>query len=209
MQNHIAMTLFIHLLLSATHQEYKAGVPNGGFVILKRGQWLTGRKRLATEIGASEQQVRTALALLVGLEIITIRPTKRFSLITIVKYEDYQTISSEATNRVTTQQPPDNHLITTKQEEENKRTKEVRDQFDLFWVKYPRRVGKAKALVAWNNMTSKERSGALGAIDSHIALWEKEERKTPFIPHPTSWLHAQSWDDEIEKMITMKSPWGT
>lgn len=90
--------VFIHLLLRARWDE--------GYwkkVKLQRGQIAIGRKTLAKETGLSEQQVRTALAHLKSTNEITIESTNRFSVITIVNYDLYQSEQIESTNESTSE----------------------------------------------------------------------------------------------------------
>jgi asparagine N-glycosylation enzyme membrane subunit Stt3 len=101
---------------------------------------------LAGELGVTEQRVRTALLLLEGLGIITSNSTNRYSIITIVKYEEYQNVKDKVASNSTNKQPTNNQQITTKQEEDNKRTKEYNKAFESIWLDYPknRRGDKAK-----------------------------------------------------------------
>ena len=71
--------------------------------------------------------------------------------------------------------------------------------FEEWWVAYPqgRRVKKAKALVIWGRMTSEERVMALAALGQHTEMWVREGRPIDKIPHPTTWLNARQWEDEI------------
>ena len=77
--------VFLHLLLTANHKEKKWQ----GNTIL-RGQKLTSLEHLSKEVGLSVQQTRTALNKLKLTNEITIKSTNKNTLITIVKYSDYQ-----------------------------------------------------------------------------------------------------------------------
>lgn len=89
-------TLFIHLLLKAS---YKDTEWNG--IEVKRGQVITSRQHLAEETGLTEQQVRTSIKKLQSTNEITIKPTNKYSLITIEKYGFYQTDNIKSTNEIT------------------------------------------------------------------------------------------------------------
>lgn len=107
--------LFIHLLLSANHKD-KAwkGIP------VKRGQVITGRKQLSDDTGISEQQLRTCINRLKSTSEITIQPTNRFSLITIIRYEEFQGEStSENEDESTNDQPATNQQSTTTKKDKN------------------------------------------------------------------------------------------
>jgi len=69
--------------------------------------------------------------------------------------------------------------------------------FDEFWNLYPRKVGKKKCRTAWKNLTQTQRASAITAIGAHVAYWERAGRSSETIPHPTTWIHGESWDDEI------------
>lgn len=94
--NNDTFKLWVHLLLSA---EYEDTMRDG--VMVRRGQVKTGRKRLAQETNMSEQQIRNQLNNLQKTNEITIKTTNKYSLITILKYEEYQGRHQNATNKTT------------------------------------------------------------------------------------------------------------
>lgn len=118
--------LFIHLLLTANHEDKKWK----GKKILK-GQLLTSRSNLAKQCGLTVQQVRTALDKLSVTNEITIKTTKGKNygshLISILNWEKYQ-LSNQETNQAnnptgnllsTIKQPFNNHLSTSTKELKN------------------------------------------------------------------------------------------
>lgn len=96
--------LFIHILLNANHTEKKWQ----GHLI-NRGEFLTGRKSLSSSTGLTEQQIRTSLSKLKSTNEITIKTTSRNSVITVIKYDDYQQNNQQATSK----QPASNQQSTT------------------------------------------------------------------------------------------------
>ena len=102
------LKLWIYLLVNAQYKDTKyKGVE------IKRGQIITGRKKLANRLGMTEQQIRTSLNHLEKTKEITIKSTNRFSVITIVKYGIYQGDDGEPNQQhnqqSTNNQPTDNH----------------------------------------------------------------------------------------------------
>lgn len=83
------LALFVHLLLSAAHKETRF-LWNGKEEILKRGQLITGRFALAEQTGINPSTLYKKLKILENLGICNIKSNNKFSLITIVKYSDYQ-----------------------------------------------------------------------------------------------------------------------
>lgn len=104
--------LFVNLLLMAnwTDSDWQG-------MTIKRGQLVTGRKALAAQTGLSEQTVRTSLNHLKSTNEITIIPTNKFSVITIVNYGKFQDVpempTSNLTSNLTNDQPATNQQLTT------------------------------------------------------------------------------------------------
>ena len=81
---------WIQMLFDATHQDYEVLVGNQ-LVRLKRGQFIFGRKAFAKKTGLSERSVRTLINRLKKSQMIDQQPTNKFSIISILNYDDYQT----------------------------------------------------------------------------------------------------------------------
>ena len=122
----------MYLLLNASHKHtrlLKGATP----VTLESGQILTGRKKIAQECKLSEQNVRTAIKILKNLEILTIKSTKKYSIISLINWDTYQqeTSSSQPSSQpttnhqVTNSQPTANHI----QECKNERMKEEENTY--------------------------------------------------------------------------------
>jgi hypothetical protein len=88
-------------LLKATWCEIDQ--PVGKQVVhLLPGQFVTGRFKAVEETGLSEQEIRNQLNNLQINQQITIKSTNKFSVISIVKWQDYQ---EESTNKSTSKSP--------------------------------------------------------------------------------------------------------
>lgn len=109
------LALFMFLLMKAMHKDCKVGTPTG-IVELKRGQYISGRKKLALELEQSEQEIRTSLSRLTELGIINQQTTNRYTIYTIVKYGEYQDANQQTTSTSTNKQPTNNQQTTTKEE---------------------------------------------------------------------------------------------
>lgn len=103
-------------LLKATHKQIKQIV---GYqeVLLQPGQFIFGRKKCAKELKTSEQTVRTCLLTLKSNNNLTIKPTNKFSVISIVNWEAYQQderknnhqTNHQVNQQLTNNQPTTNH----------------------------------------------------------------------------------------------------
>lgn len=82
--------------------------------------------------------------------------------------------------------------------ESNKRKTSV--SFDSFWNLYPRKIGKKMALKAWNKIQPDEKlwEKIQKAITLQIQMDQWKKDKGRFIPHASTWLNQERWDDEVE-----------
>lgn len=123
LQMHSTLSLFIHMLMQASHKPL-----NIGMKFVDRGQFISGRHKLAENIGVSEQQVRTCLEKLHMLKMVTSKPTNKFTLYTIINYGQYQDCNTDANQQVnqqvTNNQPTSNQQVTTIQEAKHLNIKE-------------------------------------------------------------------------------------
>ena len=110
----VVKDVFIHLLIVA---RYTPGKYMG--YDLKAGQAVIGRKKLAAELGFSEQQIRTALRKLESTGEITTFSTNRFTIVTVENWEFYQCSGESNNQQITNEQPTDNQQITTSKERKN------------------------------------------------------------------------------------------
>ena len=120
---HLAM----HCIIKATYKP-KDILWNNQFIHLELGQFITGRKSLASDTGLSEQKVRTGLKILEKCKFLTSRSTNKYSIITVSNYREYQNPSGEI-NQQSNQQPTSNQPATNQQlttnNKENKDNKEI------------------------------------------------------------------------------------
>ncbi len=112
--------VFLHLLLTAN---WKESTYHG--VKLNPGDTVIGRKKLAEELGMSEQNVRTALKKLEQTGEITKKSTNRFTVVTIENWALYQFDDKTLTNnqpttnqQLTNNQPTTNHTLRKKEYKE-------------------------------------------------------------------------------------------
>lgn len=71
------------------------------------------------------------------------------------------------------------------------------DEFEQFWLAYPKKVGKKKAELAWKKATDRpELSEIIGQLNraKQSEQWMKDNGQ--FIPHPSTWLNEGRWADQ-------------
>lgn len=199
-------------LLKATHSDFAELV---GFqcIALKPGEFVFGRKVAAKETGLSERTVRTCIDTLSKLGNLTITSTNKFSILTIEKWEDYQSGDQLATNKTTSKRPAGDHIQEQKHnstEDKNTPLTPRRGEcsysasFEEFWSAYPLRKGKAAAYRAWKSVEKKHPGVKPPQIITAVkAQVEADTFRSPhdgqlYIPHPATWLNAGRWDDDVK-----------
>ena len=160
---------------------------------------------IADETGLTEKQVRRALTVLRDREYVVAeqhtvdgRYDRAFSY--RVAYAYALEGKSEVPQRANVDLPQRANVPTTKNFREEEHQEEASSSskagFELFWSLWPRKVGKRTAETAYQRAvrranTETIHAGAVAYINNpHIP--QKE-----FIPHPTTWLNRDGWEDEL------------
>lgn len=97
--------LFIHCLLKANWED-----KNWQGILIKRGSFITSIETLSNELNLTFQNIRTSLSKLEKTNEIVKISTNKNTLLTIVKYDEYQNIEVKVTNE---QQTTNKQLTTT------------------------------------------------------------------------------------------------
>lgn len=191
-------TTFMFILMKATHKPIKIGSSNG-IIELERGQYISGRKELAKQLGLTERKIRTSLERLEEYEILTIKTTNKYSIYTIVNYNNYQDLEDETTSTSTNKRPTNDQQTTTKQEHKHINTNtttlsEYSDEFELFWKAYPKKVGKGGAYQSWKKQKPSV-DNVLNALrwQTRTPSWTKENGQ--FVPNPATYINQRRWED--------------
>jgi len=87
---------------------------------------------------------------------------------------------------------------------ELKRTQEeTLAHFAQFWLRYPKKVDKPKALIRYQIATKKVSAAEiLAGLDKWVEVWKNDGTERKFIPHPTTWLNGERWADSPEASNT-------
>jgi hypothetical protein len=141
------LKLWIYCLFKASHKEHEQLIGNQ-MLLLKRGQFVTGRKSLTEDMNRgvkpdqqlSEKSWSRYLKNLEKWQMLTIKVTNKFSVVTIEKYDFYQTFGAktdhQSDQQLTNNCPTTDQQLTTnnnvnKGNNENKkdlRPKQVYDE---------------------------------------------------------------------------------
>jgi len=116
--------MFIMSLLLANFEDK---VWNG--IEIKRGQFLTSRKRFAEISHTTEQQVRDFWRKLTKVGFLTTKATNRYTLVTVCNYDRYQNLANYLKGKEPTEYPTKNQQRTTTKEY-IKKEKEINKDFE-------------------------------------------------------------------------------
>lgn len=151
-RNEAVFRVWIFLLLSANQQDRRI-LWNGKERIVRSGQLITGQLRIMEKTGLTRQTVRTVISTLKSTNAITVESTNKFSIISIVNWQDYQhQVTSKKTNNKPTKQPASNQPVTTNKNGKNERnnTEEVLKKFnEAFKKNYRSPVSIERNLDYW------------------------------------------------------------
>lgn len=112
--------VFFHLITIANHKDWKRqGID------VKRWQTITSIDSLAEQIWLTSQKVRTAMDKLISTWEIAKKTTNRNTIVTVLKYCDYNDYdwedNKQITSQITNKQQTDNKQITTNKNDKNKK----------------------------------------------------------------------------------------
>ncbi|MBT7630933.1 MAG: hypothetical protein HN597_14695 [Desulfobacula sp.] len=129
LKNHNVWVFWSWCLMKANHTKDKKFVVGFQEIYLQPGEFIFGRKKAAEETGLSEQKIRTCLTFLKKSKNLTIKPTNKFSIVSIANWKTYQfcddAINQQSNQQLTSKQPASNQQVTTNK---NKRTKEQKNK---------------------------------------------------------------------------------
>ena len=112
-------------LLMQVNWEAKTTVFNKRLITVERGQVVFGRKVWSERLQISEMKLRRYLDMLKAEGMINQQTTSRYSLITVLNYDEYQNNNQQTTSK----QPANNQLVTTSKQYNNKTIKGKQSKF--------------------------------------------------------------------------------
>lgn len=92
-------TIWIYLLLEATHKD-QFKIFKGNKINVKRGQLITGRKKISQKFNIQESKVQRILKKFENEQMIEQQTSNKNRLITVINYDVYQVIEQQNEQRV-------------------------------------------------------------------------------------------------------------
>ncbi|MFX0201885.1 MAG: hypothetical protein ACFFCW_37725 [Candidatus Hodarchaeota archaeon] len=190
--------LWTWCLMKANHQQCWVNVRTGRGetqVKLDPGQFIFGRHSAAKELGWPPSTVRNRLTLLGNMQNLDTQKEQHYSIVTIRNWEIYQISEKdrEQAKRTTKGQPKDT-------DKNNKNKEYMLKCFERFWNEYPKKVGKKKAREEFLKLSLDEErfKKIMEALKTQKESPQWKRNRGQYVPHPTTWLHGERWEDEVE-----------
>lgn len=118
----------------------------------------------------------------------------------IIKWDEHQTFKND--RPLTLKFPARNRVDSKDFHMDSKRKPNPRHDvslsslpFSTFWDMYPRKVEKKKARDKWDRLDPKKQ--ALAIADLPKRMKSDDQWLRGFIPHPTTYINGERWEDEI------------
>ena len=189
------VALWFHILLEANYEP-----KNWRGLTIARGQLVFGLEAWVEKTGISRQSLRTCILRLKSTGELTGKSTNKFTVLTIVKYEEYQCNDSELTGKstgsLTYEQHSTNIPSTAPKEVKKERSKEYMCDFDSFWGLYPKKKAKPKALQSYVQARGKTDHQT---IMVGLTRYAAEQTDPQYTAHASTWLNQERWNDEEQK----------
>jgi len=184
---------------------------------LNRGQRQLKYEWISDATGATKHQIDMFIRWAKKSQMLTTHKTTRGMVVTICNYDYYQDLDNYKTDTETEMKPKQNRnrndtiLKKEKKEKKEKNIKppifpqnndyEIEDPptpFDMFWLWYPKKVGKGDAEKAWKKIKSPH--DTLKKIRASLE-WQKQsdqwtKENGQYIPNPSTYLNQKRWEDE-------------
>jgi len=161
----------------------------------ENGSCYPSEKKLAELVGVSDRQIRRCLNYLAKNNFITIKARTGTSNRYFIAMDADVLTPSEVDVRTLRTPKSYNTKENTK---ENTKDNFYSKNFEFFWSKYPRKVGKYNAA---KSLDKAEQDTAFDKIIEGLELFIKQNQETEirFIPHAATWLNGKRYLDEKPK----------
>ena len=146
------LAVWIYLLCEATHKS-KPDMFGGQKIILKPGQLITGRKKIAAKLKVNESKVQRIIKLFETEQQIEQRTDRQCRLISIVNWNEYQKDEQRNKQRVNNDRTTSEQRVNTKQECKN--VKNVKNDKNIYTGLHPDLIS---TLMDFEEMRKKKRN---------------------------------------------------
>lgn len=142
-ENEKLLKVFVWCLIKATRHS-KEQVVGANRINLLPGQFVTGRRKAAMELGMKESTANNYLKRLEAMQMIHLNCNNKFTVVTVDNYSLYQQDSKKVDKNLTENEQK---VDTNKKVKKEKNNNIYAQQVEQLWSLYPNKKGKAQAIV--------------------------------------------------------------
>lgn len=157
-------------------------------------------KEIGDDTRASKNQIDHFMRWAKKERMLATRKTTRGMVVTVLQYQHYQdpaNYESDTKSEIKAKQARHRSDTISK---ENKKDKNIKNNtysvsFDLFWNLYPSKVDKKKAYQLWKTIKPEAYPLIMKSVEVQK---ESDQWHRGYVPHPTTWLRNERWNDEMK-----------
>lgn len=112
--------LWVHILLKANHKQSEF-MWNDKIIIIKEGQFITGRKQLSEETGLAQSTIEKILKIFEKEHQIEQQKTNKFRLITVINWKEYQGNGHQKEQQTDNRRTTDGQQMDTNKNDNNEK----------------------------------------------------------------------------------------
>lgn len=220
-RNEKLLKVFIYCLLKATHAEHEQVVGRQK-IRLSPGQFVFGRKKAAADLEMKESTIRDYIKVLQSHSTILVKPTNKFSVITIANWELYQQNEDSTDIKHDSKRTTKGQQINTNNNVKNDKKENIIDEIqDLrlsfaseiqslispYWdvIKKTRKTNKVSDSIILKTMKQWEKFDSRViqyALKKHIEAYDDGERNEKY----TLGIMRNTSPDQADDFLNKKTP---
>lgn len=79
------------------------------------------------------------------------------------------------------------------------------EDFESFWISYPRKESKKEAEGKFSGLSQKDKQKAMTCLPLFIEYWKISKTERRYIPHAATWIGQRRWEDTLPDPSEVKS----
>ena len=79
-----------------------------------------------------------------------------------------------------------------------KESGQIQEAFDQLWIRYPKKVKKARCLRVFKGLSKTKREACIKGVKRYIEYWELNGTSLSHVPMLSSFINDARWEDELD-----------
>ena len=86
-----------------------------------------------------------------------------------------------------------------------KESGQIQEQFDQLWIRYPKKVKKARCLRVFKGLSKPKREACIKGVKKYIEYWQLNGTSLSHVPMLSSFINDARWEDELDMSKSQES----